>query len=236
MSLVAAVEAHPGARSRRAGRDARPRVPASPQRRRRRAAALLGPLDARPRRPASSASTPPRGGAGPSPGAVARALARLDDERIRGDARARRRAERAASRRAERGRARGASPRRGTRARRRCPPDWSDIYGEIELTSSDHLDPAALALAPVNPARYGATPGFRFRCARQFGYGASPGDGAALPRAARRARHPRRGAASSASSPTRSRSARRGRSGTSAARSSSGRRPTAERVYPRATR
>jgi hypothetical protein len=55
------------------------------------------------------------------------------------------------------------------------PADWSDIYAEIELTSSDHLDPAALALAPVNPARYGATPGFRFRCARRFGYGASPG-------------------------------------------------------------
>jgi hypothetical protein len=54
------------------------------------------------------------------------------------------------------------------------PPDWSDLYAEVELTSSDHLDPAALALAPVNPSRYDATPSFRFRCAREFGYGASP--------------------------------------------------------------
>ena len=29
-------------------------------------------------------------------------------------------------------------------------------------------------MAPLNPARYGDTPGFRFRCARRFGYGASP--------------------------------------------------------------
>ncbi len=55
------------------------------------------------------------------------------------------------------------------------PPDWSDVYAELELTSSDHLDPVALALAPLNPLRYGATPGFRFRCARRFGYGAAPG-------------------------------------------------------------
>lgn len=55
------------------------------------------------------------------------------------------------------------------------PDDWSDLYCEIELTSTDHLDRAALLLAPVNPARYGGTPGFRFRVARQLGYGASPG-------------------------------------------------------------
>jgi hypothetical protein len=54
------------------------------------------------------------------------------------------------------------------------PPDWSDLYAEVELTSTDYLDRAALLLAPVNPARYGDTPGFRFRVARRFGYGASP--------------------------------------------------------------
>ncbi len=54
------------------------------------------------------------------------------------------------------------------------PEDWSDLYCEVELTSSDHLDRAALLMAPVNPARYGGTPGFRFRVARRFGYGASP--------------------------------------------------------------
>src|SRR6266536_2207789 len=55
------------------------------------------------------------------------------------------------------------------------PEDWSDLYVELELASTDYLEPAALRLAPVNPARYGEKPGFRFRCARRFGYGASPG-------------------------------------------------------------
>jgi hypothetical protein len=54
------------------------------------------------------------------------------------------------------------------------PPDWSDVYAEVELRSSDHLEPAALVLSPVNPSRYGGRPGFRFRCARKFGYGAAP--------------------------------------------------------------
>ena len=53
------------------------------------------------------------------------------------------------------------------------PPDWSDLYAELEFESSDWLDRAALLLAPVNPARYGAAPGFRFRVASRFGYGAS---------------------------------------------------------------
>jgi RNA polymerase sigma-70 factor (ECF subfamily) len=53
------------------------------------------------------------------------------------------------------------------------PEDWSDLYVELELRSSDHLERAALLLAPVNPARYGGKPGFRFRVARRFGYGAS---------------------------------------------------------------
>ena len=53
------------------------------------------------------------------------------------------------------------------------PPDWSDLYAELELDSSDWLERAALLMAPVNPARYGEL-GFRFRVARRFGYGASP--------------------------------------------------------------
>jgi hypothetical protein len=53
------------------------------------------------------------------------------------------------------------------------PEDWSDLYAEILLTSSDDLDPAALELAPINPARFGPAIGFRFRCARRFGYGAA---------------------------------------------------------------
>ena len=54
------------------------------------------------------------------------------------------------------------------------PDDWSDLYVEVQLDSSDDLERAALLLAPVNPARYGGELGFRFRVARSFGYGASP--------------------------------------------------------------
>jgi hypothetical protein len=52
------------------------------------------------------------------------------------------------------------------------PPDWTDVYAEVELTSSDHLAPAALRLSPLNPARDGKRFAFRFRCSRSFGYGA----------------------------------------------------------------
>lgn len=51
------------------------------------------------------------------------------------------------------------------------PPDWTDVYAEVELTSSDHLAPAALRLSPLNPARDGDRFGLRFRCSRRFGYG-----------------------------------------------------------------
>jgi len=54
------------------------------------------------------------------------------------------------------------------------PEDWSDLWLEIELTSSDHLERGALLLAPVNPSRAGKRLAFRFRVARLFGYGASP--------------------------------------------------------------
>jgi hypothetical protein len=55
----------------------------------------------------------------------------------------------------------------------RLPPDWSDVLAEVELTSSDHLAPAALQLSPLNPARDGKRFAFRFRCSRTFGYGAA---------------------------------------------------------------
>jgi catechol 2,3-dioxygenase-like lactoylglutathione lyase family enzyme len=56
------------------------------------------------------------------------------------------------------------------------PTDWSDLLCELELTSSDHIDRAALLLAPVNPLQSGlGKPGFRFRVAHTFGYGASAG-------------------------------------------------------------
>jgi len=56
------------------------------------------------------------------------------------------------------------------------PSDWSDLLCELELTSSDHVEPAALLTAPLNPLQSGVgKPGFHFRVARTYGYGASAG-------------------------------------------------------------
>jgi hypothetical protein len=56
----------------------------------------------------------------------------------------------------------------------RLPEDWTDVYAQVELASSDFLDRAALLLAPLNPSRFDDSAGFRFRVARIYGYGASP--------------------------------------------------------------
>jgi hypothetical protein len=134
------------------------------------AAALLTPL-----MPGRSGSEirfyTARRGAGAGPDAVGRLLRRLDREGIRGEV------ELVSSGRPEP----DAKVDESTRLAQAwdeelvgLPPDWSDLYAELELASTDHLERAALLLSPVNPARYGGKPGFRFRVARRFGYGASP--------------------------------------------------------------
>lgn len=55
------------------------------------------------------------------------------------------------------------------------PADWSDLYGEVTVDSSDLLDRAALLLGPINPYRNPEASAFRFRSARVHGYGASTG-------------------------------------------------------------
>jgi hypothetical protein len=47
------------------------------------------------------------------------------------------------------------------------------MLAELALRSSDHLERAALLIAPVNPTRAGKSLALRFRVARQFGYGVS---------------------------------------------------------------
>jgi len=54
------------------------------------------------------------------------------------------------------------------------PSDWSDIYAEVRLDSTDYLERGALLLAPINPARFGGPAALRFRSAHHFGYGVSP--------------------------------------------------------------
>jgi hypothetical protein len=60
------------------------------------------------------------------------------------------------------------------RALAALPPDWSDVYGEVRLDSTDYLERGALLLAPLNPTRAGGVATLRFRCAHHFGYGVSP--------------------------------------------------------------
>jgi hypothetical protein len=132
-----------------------------------RAAGLLGPLT--PGRSVGSVRfTSDRGGRA-SPETVRRLLARIDAERISG------RLELLGTEDAPR--AIDAAPETLVDAWDAAvavlPSDWSDAYAEVELRSTDHLERAALLLAPVNPARYGSPAGFRFRVARRFGYGAS---------------------------------------------------------------
>ncbi len=54
------------------------------------------------------------------------------------------------------------------------PADWSDLFAEIELTSSDFVERAAVLCIQCNPRREGLRPAFRFRSARRSGYGVAP--------------------------------------------------------------
>jgi hypothetical protein len=134
-----------------------------------RAAALLGPANPG-RRGKVIRVFAARRGAGPSPESLRSLLARLDAERIQGEL------ELVGADEAEPERviSRSTLVTNWDAAVAGLPSDWSDLYAELELVSSDWLERAALLMAPLNPARYGDTPGFRFRVARRFGYGASP--------------------------------------------------------------
>jgi len=134
-----------------------------------RAAALLGP--ANPGRLGKKIRfAVSRRGGGVGPEAVRRLVKRLDEEGIAGEL------ELVGAQEAppEELRTRETLRAQWERALASLPPDWSDVYGEIRLDSTDYLERGALLLAPLNPARYGGATGFRFRCAHRFGYGVSP--------------------------------------------------------------
>jgi hypothetical protein len=107
---------------------------------------------------------------GVSPERFAKLLGKLDAERIPGTLRLLDTVDQAP--REERPRASLAAA--WAEALETLPADWSDLYCELALTSSDHLDGAALRLAPVNPTLVPDRIAFRFRVAHRFGYGASP--------------------------------------------------------------
>ena len=133
-----------------------------------RAAALLAPA-APARRGKELRFFTARGGTGPAPEAIRRMLARLDRDGIQGELELVAAGEPVAQPPTTRPTLEG-SWRAALAA---LPEDWSDLYAEVELTSTDHLDRAALLLSPVNPSRFGGKPALRFRCARSFGYGVS---------------------------------------------------------------
>jgi hypothetical protein len=55
------------------------------------------------------------------------------------------------------------------------PADWSDLYLELNLTSTDFIEPASVLCIQCNPRRDGTRAALRFRCARVQGYGVSAG-------------------------------------------------------------
>jgi hypothetical protein len=112
-----------------------------------------------------------RGGVGVGPEAVRRMLRRIDGEKITGTL------ELIAADDAppEPAISRASLVAEWDAALTVLPADWSDVLCEIELTSSDHIERAALLTAPLNPIQGTGRPGFRFRCASSFGYGASVG-------------------------------------------------------------
>ena len=135
-----------------------------------RVAALLGP--AGPGRVGRAVRfTTARGGAMVGPEAVRRMLKRIDNERIGGTLTLVSSGEAAPAPAI----ARASLAAEWDAAIAVLPSDWSDLLCELELTSSDHIERAALLTAPLNPIQGTGRPGFRFRCAHSFGYGASSG-------------------------------------------------------------
>jgi len=137
-----------------------------------RAAALLAPAHAG-RRGGEVRFTTARSGAGARPDTVRRLLRRLDMEAIAGTL------ELVAVSEADAAAAPVEAERASLAASWRTqvdalPPDWSDVYAEVELRSSDQFERAALLCSPLNPLRTRGMPTFRFRSARRFGYGAAP--------------------------------------------------------------
>lgn len=55
----------------------------------------------------------------------------------------------------------------------RLPEDWSHLLAEVELRPEEPYELVSLTVSPLNPERCDKRTAFRFRIARDFGYGAS---------------------------------------------------------------
>jgi hypothetical protein len=135
---------------------------------RERAAALLGPANPGMSRDTIRFTVAQRGG-GIGPEAARRLLRRLVRQGVDGRLEVRATESTAAAT----FRRRPSLREQWERALTLLPSDWSDLYAEVRFDSTDYVEPAALQLAPANPAAYGGPGALRFRCARRFGYGVS---------------------------------------------------------------
>jgi hypothetical protein len=150
--------------------DARLRLTVSDPNRCDRAAALLGPAQPYRSEPRVLRFFTSRSGDAPGPDGIRRLLQKLDRDGIKG------KLELLSSAATQRAQAVGhvRLAEQWEAALRELPPDWSDIYAEVELDSTDWIERAALLMAPLNPRLEGGKPALRFRCAHSFGYGAAP--------------------------------------------------------------
>ena len=134
------------------------------------AAGLMGPAQPYRAKPTVLRFASALDGSALSPDNVVRLLRRLDNARIGGTLtlassdRAAVRAEPEVTPLAESWR----------RALATLPADWSDLLCELELLSTDYIEPAAVLCIQMNPRRDENRAALRFRAAREAGYGVSP--------------------------------------------------------------
>ena len=112
-------------------------------------------------------------GVAPSADLVRRVLTRLDREGIRGRLELVEAQGGAAAAEGDR-RPPGALAAQWDALLAELPPDWSHLYAQVDLDSSDFLERGALLLAPANPLRWGGARSLRFRSAHTVGYGVAP--------------------------------------------------------------
>ncbi|MFL5927004.1 MAG: hypothetical protein ACJ77E_08725 [Gaiellaceae bacterium] len=135
-----------------------------------RVAALLGPAAPYRSAPAILRFDTARDGSAQGPDAITRLLRRVDDARV-GAALIVLGSEKAAARSTREISSLVVSWDAALAA---LPRDWSDLFGEIRLLSSDYVERAAVLCVQMNPRRVGNQAAFRFRSARRAGYGVAP--------------------------------------------------------------
>jgi hypothetical protein len=134
------------------------------------ASALLGPASPYRAQPTVLRFDSARDGSAQGPDAIARLLRRMDDERIGGTLTA------LGSEKAVALVVREFTPLAESWdvMLAELPDDWSDLFAEIQLLSTDYIDRAAVLCIQMNPRRVGDRAAFRFRAAHHAGYGIAP--------------------------------------------------------------